>query len=491
MSFATAVGRVIKAEGSEYENVPGDAGGATKFGITHEDLGRYLGKKDATNEEVKNMTRETAEAIYKKLYWDSMGCDLIRSEKIQQVLFDQGVNRGSVTAARQFQLVLQNLGAKIGVDGNIGTVTSSATNGFNENDVCREYLQAATHSYVDIVKRNPSQIKFLSGWINRLQNLEDLCWTGNLLIPTVPVTKPEVAPEVVLKGGTPYDYAVKEIGQKEIVGPRHNPRIIEYHAATSGKFSTDEVPWCASFINWVGRMAGMEVTNSALASSWDKYNVGGTDSGEVGDIVTLRHPSGGRHVALLNKPYKKGDHTFEALGGNQNNQVKLSTYNSSEIVSIRKWKPKKGVAVRSWKRSRPPVELEKWTLSQRSEFNSGWKKAARLMKAVRKSGLTFDEVAVFIEKIIEAKKNMMEAGKTDPLQIAFDLGSFEHGPTDSAAMGSSEGRYPEIDRELGVRAPLGDGNGEEPNLNRGASNDLQPGWTHSENDHLLPTDSDS
>lgn len=345
MSFKNAVARVIKAEGSSYENVPGDAGGATKYGITHADLGRYLGKSDASNDEVRNMSEETAVDIYKKFYWDQMSLDLFRSEKVQQLLFDQGVNRGVTTAARQFQVVMQGLGSKISADGKLGLVSATAANGNDENVLCREYLQAATHSYVDIVKRNPSQIKFLSGWINRVQNLEDICWTGNTTAPMVTVPKPEIAPETTIKGATPYDYARRELGQKEIPGSKHNPRIIEYHAATSGDFTTDEIPWCASFINWLGRMAGMEVTNSALASSWDKYNVGGTDSGETGDIVTLRHPSGGRHVALLNKPYKRGDSTFEALGGNQNNQVKVSTYNSSEIVSIRKWKPKKGVAV--------------------------------------------------------------------------------------------------------------------------------------------------
>ncbi len=45
--------------------------------------------------------------------------------------------------------------------------------------------------------------------------------------------------------------ALAELGVHENSLPGHqNQRIIQYHAATSLKAQTDEVPWCSSFVNW-------------------------------------------------------------------------------------------------------------------------------------------------------------------------------------------------------------------------------------------------
>lgn len=43
--------------------------------------------------------------------------------------------------------------------------------------------------------------------------------------------------------------AMKELGVRELAGSKHNPRIIEYHKATSLKATQDEVSWCSSFVN--------------------------------------------------------------------------------------------------------------------------------------------------------------------------------------------------------------------------------------------------
>ena len=144
----------------------------------------------------------------------------------------------------------------------------------------------------------------------------------------------------------PIDWARGELGQKEIPGAQDNPRIRWYHthcANIGSKEHPDEVAWCSSFLNAAADETGMQKTDNALAASWDKY---GTDSGdqvEEGDIVTLRHPDGGRHVTLANKPFnRRTDKYFEGLGGNQGNMVKVSTYATSEVVAARKWVPKVG-----------------------------------------------------------------------------------------------------------------------------------------------------
>jgi uncharacterized protein (TIGR02594 family) len=143
----------------------------------------------------------------------------------------------------------------------------------------------------------------------------------------------------------PIDWLRGELGQKEVPGSRDNPRIRWYHthcANIGGKEHPDEVPWCSSVINAAADECGMYKTDNALAASWDGY---GYDVGAYvaeGDIVTIK-TSSGRHVTLANKKFNRyNDSTFQGLGGNQGNMVKVSTYSCSSIVACRRWKAKPG-----------------------------------------------------------------------------------------------------------------------------------------------------
>jgi uncharacterized protein (TIGR02594 family) len=135
-------------------------------------------------------------------------------------------------------------------------------------------------------------------------------------------------------------------GVKEVPGSKDNPRIVEYHKHSGNLGSAphhDEVPWCSSVLNCAADNCGMEKSDSALAASWDKYGVDSGDNVEEGDIVTIRHASGGRHVCLANKGFSRNKvKSFEALGGNQGNQIKVSSFSTAHIVAARKWIPKPG-----------------------------------------------------------------------------------------------------------------------------------------------------
>lgn len=156
----------------------------------------------------------------------------------------------------------------------------------------------------------------------------------------------------------PLDWARLEVGQKEIPGKKDNPRIRWYHthcANIGSKEHPDEVPWCSSFINAAADECGMEKTDNALARSWKKYGIDSGDEVEAGDIVVI----GDSHVTLANKGFnRKTDKTFEGLGGNQGNQVKVSTYSVSSISTCRKWKPKPGTVTLRIGIKSPPVTGE-------------------------------------------------------------------------------------------------------------------------------------
>lgn len=142
--------------------------------------------------------------------------------------------------------------------------------------------------------------------------------------------KPEpVIPVVIDSNSSWMKIARQELGQTEIAGKEHNPRIIKYHASTTLKAKSDEVPWCSSFVNWVLVTAKITGTNSASAASWLDW--GEKSSAKNGAIVVIRNAkaanssltASGNHVGFLVK--ETATH-YVLLGGNQSDQVKISNF---------------------------------------------------------------------------------------------------------------------------------------------------------------------
>jgi len=127
--------------------------------------------------------------------------------------------------------------------------------------------------------------------------------------------------------------AFKEMNVKEIAGKNHNPRVLQYHNATSLKASTDEVPWCSSFVNFIAQKCGDKGTNSAAARSWEKW--GKKLSKPVpGCIVVFSrgsNPAFG-HVAFY--LYESNNNIY-VLGGNQSNKVCIAPYAKSRLICYR------------------------------------------------------------------------------------------------------------------------------------------------------------
>lgn len=129
--------------------------------------------------------------------------------------------------------------------------------------------------------------------------------------------------------------AEAEIGVKEIVGSKHNPRILEYHS-TTGKFTDDETSWCGSFVEWVITKEGYKGIGSigAGARNWLKWGVE-TKNPKKGDVVVFWRESLSSwkgHVAFYS--HETATHVY-VLGGNQNNQVNVTAYPKSQVLGYR------------------------------------------------------------------------------------------------------------------------------------------------------------
>ncbi len=126
-----------------------------------------------------------------------------------------------------------------------------------------------------------------------------------------------------------------EVGVHEHTGPRHNPRIVQYHQATSLHASDDETPWCSSFVNWCMLKATVPGTGSALALSWARWGAH-LPQPRLGCITVFRrqvpgNPAAG-HVAFF---LEQIGNRIHVLGGNQSNSVRIGNYPSADLISYR------------------------------------------------------------------------------------------------------------------------------------------------------------
>lgn len=142
-----------------------------------------------------------------------------------------------------------------------------------------------------------------------------------------------------------FEIALKEYGQKEIVGRIDNPRILEYfdESGFDGSRLKDETAWCSAFVNWCCKKAGKPYTRKLNATSW--LNVGRTvDAPELGDVVVFWRGkykgdtiSGTNlmkgHVAFF---VRETNNYIYVLGGNQGNQVKISAYHKSRLLDYKR-----------------------------------------------------------------------------------------------------------------------------------------------------------
>jgi uncharacterized protein (TIGR02594 family) len=120
-----------------------------------------------------------------------------------------------------------------------------------------------------------------------------------------------------------------EVGQREVAGKEHNPRVLEYHAGTTLKAKADEVAWCSSFVDWCMKRAGEKGTGSAAAASWCAWGV--ECEPRLGAVVVIHSAAAagsslttsGNHVGLL---LGESATHWRLLGGNQGDSVKVSAF---------------------------------------------------------------------------------------------------------------------------------------------------------------------
>ncbi|WP_319951013.1 glycosyl hydrolase 108 family protein, partial [Klebsiella pneumoniae] len=80
----------LKNEGG-YTNHPADGGRSTNKGITLKEFSQYLGRNDVTEDDLKDISIEMINIIYKKNYWDVLNLGQVLDQSIATAIFDMGV----------------------------------------------------------------------------------------------------------------------------------------------------------------------------------------------------------------------------------------------------------------------------------------------------------------------------------------------------------------------------------------------------------------
>jgi lysozyme family protein len=148
------IDEIIEREGPE-TNDPVDKGGRTAFGIS-----------EATNPEAwadDTVSREEARAIYEEKYIRKPGFHHIHDLKLRAQLIDFGVNSGPKLAIIKLQEILKG-----DPDGIIGPDTLTRLS-VAETVVDINVLLVISRVKMigRIVTKDPTQLKFLNGWLNR------------------------------------------------------------------------------------------------------------------------------------------------------------------------------------------------------------------------------------------------------------------------------------------------------------------------------------
>lgn len=148
-----------------FANDPVDRGGATMCGVilnTYSTFRKSKGIFSTTVNDLKNMPYEDWKAIIKQMFWNRWKADEINSQPLANLLVDW-VWASGVNGIKIPQRVLG-----VVADGIVGPKTITALNSANSKQLFDTIHNERIKFVDDIVKRNPSQIKFIKGWKRRI-----------------------------------------------------------------------------------------------------------------------------------------------------------------------------------------------------------------------------------------------------------------------------------------------------------------------------------
>ena len=151
---------MLKSEGG-FVNHPSDPGGMTNLGVTKATWENWVGR-ESDEAEMRGLTPEKVEPLYKKKYWDAVRGDELPMG-LDYLMFDFAVNAGAGRAIKTLQTA-------VGVtpDGGFGPMTMAAVQAVDPNELIERFSQAKEDFYRSL----NTFATFGKGWLNRVADVK-------------------------------------------------------------------------------------------------------------------------------------------------------------------------------------------------------------------------------------------------------------------------------------------------------------------------------
>jgi lysozyme family protein len=175
--FNISLQKTLAHEGG-YSNDPDDAGGKTYKGISRTNHKNWYGwilidkyKKQSGFPASLDKDSELAkqvEQFYQANFWIPLNADRINNQTVADSIFDFAVNAGIQTSIHLVQSIVE-----ADIDGIIGTQTLDKLNTSNPTHFLTDFTLAKIAHYISVIKKRPTNKKYLYGWIIRALSFHD------------------------------------------------------------------------------------------------------------------------------------------------------------------------------------------------------------------------------------------------------------------------------------------------------------------------------
>ena len=159
-NWSNAFALMLKSEGG-YVNNPADPGGMTNLGVTQATWENWVGR-ESDEAEMRGLTPEKVEPLYKKKYWDAVRGDDLPAG-ISYLLFDFAVNAGVGRSIKTLQTAVG-----VPADGGFGPITMAAVQAVDPVELIERFSQSKEDFYRSLTTFST----FGKGWLNRVADVK-------------------------------------------------------------------------------------------------------------------------------------------------------------------------------------------------------------------------------------------------------------------------------------------------------------------------------
>ena len=117
---------------------------------------------------MRDLTQDFVKNIYLTDYYLANNLDKIKDERVALTIFDVSVHYGIGRGIKFARRALKNMGVNIEENTKANQEFLDAVNSVDPLQFCNTYSQIQRNGYNRIVENDPTQRKYLKGWMGRV-----------------------------------------------------------------------------------------------------------------------------------------------------------------------------------------------------------------------------------------------------------------------------------------------------------------------------------